>query len=167
MISENTLYNLGITARQALHTVDGIQYWLDDGDIASFSLIKRTFDNGLFEINNQNYWRLWWSQISMPMYNGNPDGFFSVSWISFRDGRQKAIPLIELDDFVNQVRGRRFKVTVHSDICLVPNRNNIKVQQLYTCGKIYEHVHTRLMSGKFEEVKGMLKIQRRYTFTEI
>lgn len=166
MISEDTLYKLGLTSRPAPTLINGMKFWADDGDIISFSLINRTFSNGLFEINNQNYWRLWWSQISQPMYNGNPN-HFAVSSITFKDGRQKIIALLGLDDFLNQVRGRRFNVTAHTDVCLIPNKYNETVQRLKNYGPIYEFVHTRLMSRNFDEIKGMMKLQRRYTFTEI
>lgn len=163
-------YKLKLIFTDATHPIatGSEKRWMDEGDIVSFTNPKERFGNAEFEINSQKFWLIWFSQLYTPLYNGdlnNPQ----VCSIKIKDGILYAPMNLTFPKFWNMVRGKRFKVHVDSTPCFCVNKSSQKVQILpfNETEKIYKYVHDKLMEGKIDEVRGMLKPTRCYDFEEI
>lgn len=162
-------YKLKLIFTDAIPPItDGIKRWMDEGDIVSFTNPKERFGNAEFHINNQDFWLIWFSQLYTPFYSGDLDNP-QVCSIKMKDGTLYAPMSLTFPKFWNMVRGKRFKVHVDNTPCFYVNKKSPKVQILpfNEIEKIYKYVHDKLMEGKIDEVRGMLKAARCYDLQEI
>lgn len=162
--AKDNIFVLAASTKSAVTMNDGVKRWFDDGDIVSFSLVRRLGDNGLFKVNHQEGWEIWWSQLSRYMYNGDIASLAS-SEITFKNGTTIKIASIasDMNKFMVLVGGKSFRVKILDNMCLVPADRNIAKSFSETLN-LYRAVHAASNLDKF---RNMLKGQKQYSFTEV
>ena len=143
---------------------DPIQRWLDEGTIVIFKPYRVGFENTEFTINNRDNWRIWYSQLNEPLYNGDLDNL-QVCSFKMKSGDYIFPAQITHDKFWKIVKDKRFRVA-HALPCYRPNPENAEVR-IMTFGQVYEKVHKAILNGNGESVKDMLKPQSCYDLEEI
>ena len=141
---------------------------LYEGDIVTFTPYKVCFDNTEFLINNSQKWRIWFSQLNTPLYNGSYDGGLDglqICTFKMKSGDLILPCGINHNEFWNMVKGKRFRV-VKVTPCYKPNRDNSDVRRM-TLGQVYERVHKAILNGNGSLVKTMLVPHGCYDFEEI
>lgn len=165
-ISDLTLFSLFGSNRPA---VSGLaQRWLDEGNVISFTSCQMYFKNAEFQINESKNWTIWFSQLDMPLYNGEYDkdlNGLKVSSFLLKNGNYLFPVRSNPSEFWNTVKGKRFKV-ISATQCYGPNKENPQVKTM-TIGEVYERVHKAILEGRGNSVKDMLKPQKCYDFVEI
>lgn len=91
-----------------------IQRYLDHGSKVSFTLKQQTSRNAEFIVNDNPLHIIWYSQLAGPFIL--IDGFtpYSGEFIK-KDGSSINIYEMNVDEFVNYVNGKTFKVSVNPD----------------------------------------------------
>lgn len=142
--------------------------WMEEGDIVSFTNPKVHFDNAEFQINNQEHWLIWFSQLYTKFYTGDLDSPNACS-LKMKDGTLYAPMYLSFPKFWNIVRGRKFRVHIDPTPCFCVNKKSPKIKTLpfNRIDEIYEYVHNKLVEGKIDEVRGMLKPTSCYDLEEI
>lgn len=146
-----------------------IKRWMDEGDIVSFSVYRKCGrDNAEFKINGRADWLIWFSQLYTVFYSGDLKNG-SICSFKLKDGSYVFPNALLLDEFLEAIKGKRFKVSIDPTSCFCVNKNSPKVRCLpfNKFNEIYEYVHNHILEGDIESVKGMLKPTRCYDLVEI
>lgn len=160
-------HQLKLIFTDAITRVDGIKRWMDEGDIVSFTNPKERFGNAEFKINNQDHWLIWFSQLYTDFYSGDLDNP-QICSLTMQDGSLYVPMHLTFPKFWDLVRGKRFKVHVDPKPCFCVDKYSPKVQRLpfNEIDRIYKYVHDKLVEGRIDEVRGMLKPARCYDLEE-
>ena len=167
-ISDSVLTSLfGLNGTTATSIIDGRKYWLELGEVITFTSCRQTFDNAEFQINNSPYWTIWFSQLSGLFYNGDFDGTLDLlQGCSIQMKNSFQIPSrMSSSEFWNVVKGKRFKV-VGVTHCYKPNKYNNEVKRM-SIFDVYKKVHNALVNGRGYEVRDLLMPAKCYDLIEI
>ena len=123
------------------------QRWLDDGSVVTFDIKQITSSNAEFTVNNNSNHIIWYSQLTELFFNIN-DMSLNTGEIFHKNGNVSATRDMDVDSFVNFVKGKRFKVLVNTDGKVA------KVDKDFCEGMSYEYIH--------DTVKNLLE-QNKYT----
>lgn len=134
--------------------------WLEDGEIIEFTDVRFTEHNAEFEINHNQDFMIWFSQLDDIYVNPLPENLddfviLSQTWQSFHDDPMK---------FWNYVKGKKFRVKVDVKHFCIINRNHKIVEELIFMDKLLKYYFDNYSAGKYEAIKGMLKKVRCYSF---
>lgn len=170
IVDSNTLALIFTPAVSPPPPLDGTKRWMDEGDIVSFSPYRSSFgsENTEFQINGRHDWLIWFSQLSIPLYNGNLQNPQICSF-KLKDGTYIFPYNLECGNFYSVIKNRKFRVSIDHTPCFCVNKQSPKVQRLpfNEIEKIYEYVHKKISDGDMEAVRGMLKPARCYDLVEV
>lgn len=156
---------LGILSKPIYKDFD-VKRYLQDDDIVSFTIDHQTNDfNTEFVINNNKNWRIWLSQLNNFFISADSKDVYQ-GYIRLKNGIEYGLANMELQNFLNIVKGRKFKAIVTSNLYAI-NR-----YELSRCGfeKLMEgiqYIWQELDAERYENVKGLTKSAFCYSLDEI
>jgi len=156
---------LGLLSKK-IYTGDGkVLRFMSDDSIVEFKVESAYSTNAEFTMNGDRNWKIWFSQLD-PVYIREEDLKLEGGRITV-DGNTKLIATISVDDFINMVRGRKFKVSFHPDRLAMDFRKNEKCRRFSNAGEVQSHIEKALNEERYDDVKGILKVMPMYDLVEV
>lgn len=144
---------------------DGVQRWLDDGEIVSLTVCGGTASgsNVEFAVNDNPYHHIWYSQLAKVFLQVEKLGQVSGA-IRFKDEEPCFICRVDAQDFAKKVQGKKFKVSVNSDGMVMFPRKGVPYA---TYDDIIEAIKRLLKENRFDEAADLLEHGTEYDLTEV
>lgn len=137
--------------------------WLDDGSIITLSENKRTSSNVEFMVNDDPKHLVWYSQLSKVFLQLELLETCSGA-ITFKNGEKKLVNEYAAWDFIDVVKGKKFRVSVNPDgDVAVPSDK----QYRGTWGELTNLVKKHLDNDDIDAAADLLKPDTEYELTEV
>lgn len=144
------------------------QRFLVDGETIEFSSCKRTYNNAEFTINDDVSRKIWYSQLAQP---GFPSDFKSILFagIKFLDGTVLVIEKMTVDQFVEKVRNKSFRVEEFAEANYTINRqsNTFNSFSNQSNPAVINYIIKCLENNKIEELGDLIKPSKLYNLIEV
>lgn len=101
----------------------GVKRYFQDGDIVCFTDCTLFSDNALFGINDNPQWEIWFSQLNKIFIDDNIEDI-RCSLIELLDGNCIGIFELDMSEFYDIVRGKKFQVSIDSHVFGAVNRES-------------------------------------------
>lgn len=181
-IDEDTLKKmvaLGYGAGRPIRkeTQDITKRWFDDKEIIEFTdMSQSTNHNAEFTINNDSYFKIWFSQLEGIFFTAENDDQVGISSLKLKN-IEKPIKIISLtpQKFYQYVKNKKFRVSVES-ICKIkidtysekflkfidPQKNDFDIYK-----DAWNFYFKALKEKRYDDIKGLTKAAKMYNFEEI
>ena len=144
---------------------ESVKRWFSDNEVIKFTNYNFIQKNIELTINNENNWKIWFSQLNESLYIGSLSKAL-VSTITLKSGEILNIPQLSTTEFREITQNKTFRVII-SGTGYAPNKYNQKCQELNQYYKIYEFVHNHIITNDSEQIKEMLRPKSTYNFIEL
>ncbi|MCI1741565.1 MAG: hypothetical protein LKI18_04195 [Prevotella sp.] len=128
---------------------NGTIRWLDSGQIIEFTKSTIYTQNGEFEINGSSSQKIWFSQLTAVFVNIKNKNVV-LAEITFCDGSSLVMRNLDVTDFWEKVRGRKFRVKASSVYKLNEKAN--KYKELGSFSNIFNYLNSLLNAKKYDEL---------------
>lgn len=142
--------------------------FLVDGEIIEFSSCQKTYNNAEFTINDDVSRKKWFSQLQQPGFSEDLK-IIAFAGIKFQNEEPCGIYKISSEDFVEKVKGKKFKVEVFDNICYTINRqsNTLRTLSNQTIQGVINFVIKCIDNDKIEDLGDLIKTGSLYNLIEI
>ena len=140
------------------------RYMIDE-EVVSFDVLTRQSDfNWEFYLNGDKTRKIWFSQLDGCFLSGKGTGVYSCRLI-LKNGGGKHITLMSVDQFWNEVRGKRYKITVDYNKYEIDrwHRNCVNRPMAEVANSIFK----ALDEERYDDVKGMTRSKPLYILREV
>ena len=138
--------------------------WLDDGSIVTFNVIQITTFNIELSVNDNPNHIIWFSQLNEIFFNLK-DFSFCTGDIIHKNGKSIPTKDMDLNTFVNFIKGKRFKILTNTDGKVA------KIDNEYCAGMTIIEIQKRIKSlidlHNYSEAVKYLLPATQYTLQEL
>lgn len=167
-------FEVAVAFRQRIYSSDTLERrWLNDGEIISFTLSKRNINNAEFCINDDNSILIWFSQLASVFLQINKMELVSGT-IRLKNGTSKFIVDYNVNSFIEEVKNKKFKVTVNSDgnvarFVNAPSITSYESLEYYVndINRERDCILNLLQEGKIEKAADKLQPTNEYDLEEV
>lgn len=138
--------------------------WLADGEIINLSVNKRTSKNVEFKVNNDDNHLIWFSQFSAVLLRLSDLKLVSGE-IKLKDGKTLFLCNIQIDDFIEIIKNKTFKVICNEDGAVANFEERNPPCRTYTA--YVDLIRELVNRGELDKAASYLSPTREYSLIEI
>lgn len=143
-------------------------FYLTNGEEVRFTNVSYTAKNAVYEINNQTFRKIWFSQLNEIHFSKDLEEILE-SIIKFKDGSIKTLSEFDEITFYETVKQRTFIVDVINDYPYIFNhKSNVWIEaDLISYMDAYNYINNCIEEDRIKDIKDLIKTANLYNFREI
>lgn len=141
--------------------------WMEDDSIVEFTEPSFTYSNAEFQINHSKIHKIWFSQLSN--FGLTEDLELFCCSIIFKNGIDKTLALMDVDEFWKDVKGKQFKVGVPFSGSFIFNKDSSKWSEanLDTYYDAFVYVEKCAKENRLRDIGDLIRPGSLYSLTEV
>lgn len=152
-------YLLG--SKQLYIPEDEVKRWIDNNSHIRLSLKQKTAANAEFYVNENKNHIIWYSQLSEVFFNIDNQVLCCGDLIK-KNGTKSLICDIEIDEFIEYVKDKTFRVSVNPEGDVAKFRKGFEITS-----ELINTIKQSITMGDYKTVSKYLALSTEYTLTEI